>query len=241
MSILYAISVWRKDNGTADIGYGVGFIVAVSVAAAFAGLTWATSILAGMVYVWGSRLAIRIFLKNRGKQEDFRYRAWREAWGSRFLMRSFLQIYMLQGAVIFTVVLPVLLAIISPVQIQAPFFWLGVCLWVVGFVFEAVADFQLDSFIAAPLNKGRIMQSGLWRYSRHPNYFGESLMWWGMAISAAGMSAYPLVGFISPALITFLLLKVSGVPLLEKRWEGNPAWEEYKKRTSVFIPMMPKA
>jgi steroid 5-alpha reductase family enzyme len=116
----------------------------------------------------------------------------------------------------------------------------GLLLWVFGFFFEVVGDYQLDRFITAPKNKGKIMTQGLWKYSRHPNYFGESLMWWGMAVMAASLSVYPFIGFVSPVLITFLLLKVSGVSMLEKRWEGNPAWEAYKKRTSVFLPLPPK-
>lgn len=242
MCALFVVALIRRDNGTADVGYGIGFIV---LAAAVLSVSPVRSpfapVLAALVLVWGIRLATRIYLKNRGKPEDFRYKAWRDAWGGWFLPRSFLQVYMLQGFVIFIVALPVTLSLAYPAAVATP--WpvaLGAALWCIGFFFESRADAELDRFIGKPENKGRVMTEGLWKYSRHPNYFGESLMWWGIAIAAAGISAVPLVGFVSPVLITFLLLKVSGVPMLEKRWEGNPEWEAYKVRTSVFIPLPPR-
>lgn len=238
MCFLFAVSQVRGDNGTADIGYGIGFIVAAAAAYLSASPSlWGAAGLA-LTAIWGVRLAVRIYRKNRGKSEDFRYRAWRDAWGKWFVLRSFFQVYMLQGLVIYAVVLPVLLVIIYPAQ-ATPLAFLGLILWVIGFYFEAKGDSELDSFLANPENKGRIMREGLWYYTRHPNYFGESLMWWGLAVVAAGASLFPLWGFVSPILITYLLLKVSGVPMLEKRWEGNPEWEDYKSRTSVFIPMPP--
>lgn len=240
MLALFAIARVRDDNGTADIGYGIGFIVTTCAALFAHGATLYTGLLTGLVVVWGVRLATRIYLKNKGKPEDFRYRAWREAWGKMFTIRSLFQIYLLQGTVIFTVALPVLLAIVTPREQYLPLVVLGTFVWCIGFLFEVVGDAQLDRFIRNPVNKGKIMTSGLWRYSRHPNYFGESAMWWGMALAASGLTAYPLLGFISPILITYLLLKVSGVPMLEKKWEGNPEWEAYKARTSVFIPMSPR-
>jgi steroid 5-alpha reductase family enzyme len=242
MNLLFFISLLRKDNGIADIGYGIAFIVlsfSVYVVSPPAGTL--TLALLALVLVWGVRLAVRIFSKNAGKPEDFRYKAWRDAWGVWFIPRSYLQVYMLQGLVVFLVCLPITLSFAYPALVPSMgLFSAGLLLWVFGFFFEVVGDYQLDRFITAPENKGKIMTQGLWKYSRHPNYFGESLMWWGMAVMAASLSAYPFIGFVSPVLITFLLLKVSGVPMLEKRWEGNPAWEAYKKRTSVYLPLPPK-
>lgn len=240
MSLLFITSIVRRNNGIADIGYGIGVIVVIG--GAISEHPPATSALALCVLplVWGTRLALRIFRKNYGKPEDFRYKAWRDAWGAWFVLRSYFQIYMLQGLVIFLVALPILLTIVAP---RAPIVWLvgtGLALWFFGFFFEAVGDYQLDRFLKDPAGKGHIMTEGLWRYSRHPNYFGESLMWWGIAIASSGLSAYPLLGFVSPILITYLLLYVSGVPMLEKRWADNPEWEAYKARTSVFIPLPPK-
>lgn len=241
MSVLFVIGMLAKNNAIADVGYGIAFIVVI-LATLFQhpGTAFLTLGFALLPFIWGLRLALRIYLKNRGKPEDFRYRTWREEWGKTFVIRSFLQVYMLQGLVVFVVSLPVVLAIAFPGVLNTALVLTGVLVWLVGFFFEAVGDFQLDQFIRNPLNKGKIMSLGLWRYSRHPNYFGESTMWVGIAISSAGLSSLPLAGFISPALITFLLLKVSGVPLLEKHFAGNPEWEAYKARTSVFLPLPPK-
>lgn len=242
MSTLFVISLLRRDNGTADIGYGPAFVVLIaSVALASTVVYPLALLLLALVVVWASRLALRIFAKNKGKPEDFRYASWRKEWGDTFFIRSFLQVYMLQGLVIFIVALPVTLALALPSPMTLP--WLvagGVLLWCIGFFFEAVGDAQLDAFLKNPTNKGKIMQSGLWKYSRHPNYFGESLMWWGLAVAAMGLTTLPWMVVFSPLLITFLLLKVSGIPMLEKKWEGNPEWEAYKRRTSAFIPLPPK-
>lgn len=241
MAVLFAIGMATKNNAVADVGYGIAFIIVIAATLAqFPGTAPLTLMLAVLPLVWGLRLALRIYLKNRGKPEDFRYRAWREEWGKTFVVRSFLQVYMLQGLVVFTVALPVMLAIAYPSSAMPAFAVTGFLIWAVGFFFEAVGDYQLDRFIRNPENKGRIMSRGLWKYSRHPNYFGESTMWVGIAVAASGLTSLPLLGFISPALITFLLLKVSGVPLLEKHFEGNPEWEAYKARTSVFFPLPPQ-
>lgn len=242
MSGLFVVSLIIKNNGVADIGYGIAFMVVIAVTF----IQTPTSndyllILIALPFIWGLRLASRIYQKNKGKPEDFRYKAWREEWKNTFIWRSFLQIYLLQGLVVFIVASPVVLALIYPATtINASLFYLGVSLWVIGFYFEAMGDFQLDRFIKDPANKGKIMTSGLWKYSRHPNYFGESTMWFGIAIISLSLSSVPFVAIISPFLITFLLLKVSGVPMLEKHFAGNPDWEEYKKKTSVFIPLPQK-
>lgn len=242
MSSLFAVSLVLRNNGIADIGYGVAFMVVIGATALHGAAPSSLAlILAALAFVWGLRLAIRIFRKNYGKPEDFRYKAWRDAWGKSFIVRSFLQVYMLQGLVVFIVALPITLSLAFPASEPSRLlFVLGVIIWCVGFFFETIGDYQLDRFLKNPANKGSIMTTGLWKYSRHPNYFGESTMWIGIAVAASGLSTLPLLGFVSPLLITFLLLKVSGVPLLEKRFEGNPAWEAYKARTSVFVPLPPR-
>jgi steroid 5-alpha reductase family enzyme len=242
MTGLFVISLILKNNGVADIGYGVAFMVVIGTAALLVDSPSSYSLLLlALPFVWGARLAVRIFRKNYGKPEDFRYKAWRDAWGKSFFIRSFLQVYMLQGAVVFVVALPVTLAFVFPTSAPTiALFTSGILVWVLGFFFESVGDYQLDRFLNNPENKGKVMTTGLWRYSRHPNYFGESCMWFGIAIAAASLTILPWLVFISPLLITFLLLYVSGVPLLEKRFEGNPEWEAYKSKTSVFVPLPPK-
>jgi steroid 5-alpha reductase family enzyme len=242
MTALFAVAMRANNNGTADVGYGVAFIVVILATAAQRGaLTAAETLVVALPLIWGLRLAWRIGRKNLNKPEDFRYAAWRKDWGDSFVLRSFLQIYMLQGAIVFLIALPVTLMLVYPTQAALGTVTLaGATLWGIGFFFQAMGDAQLDAFVADKANRGQIMTRGLWRYSRHPNYFGESLMWWGTAIAAAPLTSVPLLGFVGPVLITFLLLKVSGVPMLEKRWAGRADWEDYKARTSVFIPLPPR-
>jgi steroid 5-alpha reductase family enzyme len=241
MSCLFCIALWRKNNGIADIGYGGGFIVVTAVAVTVtAPISLGQALFVALPFIWGVRLVSRIYLKSKNKPEDFRYKAWRDAWGSSFVVRSFFQIYMLQGLIIFIVASPIVLALVyGDTILYLPLFLGGLLLWCVGFFFESVGDYQLDQFIADPSNKGKIMMSGLWKYTRHPNYFGESMMWFAISAIAISFTTVALLGIISPLLITYLLLKVSGVPMLEKRWEGNNEWEIYKKKTSVFFPMYP--
>lgn len=238
MTLLFIVSCVLKNNGVADVGYGIGFLV-LTVSAFFmrdehSVFSYGLLIL---VSVWSLRLADRIYRKNRGKPEDFRYRAWREAWGKTFYVRSYFQVYLLQGAVIALVASPVVLSILVSVPDVGVLTVCGLLMSMMGITIEAQSDRQLDRFLGNPNRTGRIMKTGLWRYSRHPNYFGESLMWIGVGVATCTVVPYPLMSIVSPALITFLLLKVSGVPLLEKRWEGDPEWESYKRITSVFIPL----
>ncbi len=234
----------REDNSIMDIAYGAAFVL-LAWCLAFMWPDWTDRqiIILTCVTLWGVRLATRILLKNWGKPEDFRYRSWREEWQKKgmlyFFFRSLGQIYLLQGAVILIVSLPILV-IFSTTQGPIMWFnWLGLGLWVIGFVFEFMGDFQLDRFIQNKDNASKIMTTGLWKYTRHPNYFGEALMWWGLFFVVLGLPLSELV-LASPMLITFLLTQVSGIPLLEARWAGRPDWEEYKKRTSAFIPWFPK-
>lgn len=246
MCIAFVISLIRRDNGTADIAYGWGFVLVAWTTFLFGNPGAAAFVASLVATVWAARLSVRIYLRNIGKPEDFRYKEWRESWGKTFVLRSFLQVYVLQGAIIFLVALPLsLLNIYGAAAGIGLGVAIGFLLWGVGFFFEAVGDYQLARFIGNPMNKGKVMDQGLWRYTRHPNYFGESLMWWGLALVAYA-TLEPLMGlsaltvFLSPVLITFLLLKVSGVPMLEKRFAGQPLWEAYKAKTSVFLPLPPR-
>jgi len=196
-----------------------------------------------LITIWGIRLAYRIFMKNKNKPEDFRYASWRTTWMRKGLMyyyaRAYLQIFILQGLIISIVLLPFTLSL-STTSSPTYLLLIGVIIWIIGFTFEAVGDRQLDRFITSKsTHKGTIMKTGLWKYTRHPNYFGESTMWFGIALIALSTGASYLV-LLSPFLITFLLLKVSGIPMLEKKWDGVPEWEVYKAKTSAFIPLPQK-
>jgi steroid 5-alpha reductase family enzyme len=239
MSAVFFLAWSRKNNGVVDIAWGPGFILVSAVVFLAFGHGRARQWLAlALVLAWGGRLARHIFRRNRGRGEDFRYAAWRRQWGKYFLIRSFLQIFMLQGVLLLLVAAPLLLIF---GQEQPPLNWLdglGALAWMAGFLFETVGDRQLAVFIGDPAHRGQLMTRGLWRYTRHPNYFGEAALWWGMGVIALS-APRGWLGLTGPLVITILLLFVSGVPLLEKKYAGRPDWEEYKKRTPVFFPWFP--
>ena len=155
-------------------------------------------LLAGMVTVWGLRLAVHIGTRNHGRGEDPRYRAWRERWGRWFVPRSFLQVYVLQGTIVLVISAPVLLAVWQPGGPLGPLDAAGVLVWAVGLVFEAVGDAQLLRFVRDPSRRGLVLDTGLWRYTRHPNYFGEALLWWG-AVAGRALDAARRLGAREPA------------------------------------------
>ena len=251
MCFVYVLALFQKNMGIADIAYGWGFVL-IALFTIIVGDFGIAGLLATVLsIIWATRLSVRIYLRNKDKPEDYRYASMREKWMKKgtgnFALNSFFQVFMLQGLIIFIVALPVSLLNVYGAGASLGIIGIvGLVVWLKGFFFEAVGDYQLAKFMKDPANKGKIMDRGLWHYTRHPNYYGESLMWWGLAIIAfsALLSAhgvpFALLPFIGPILIIFLLLKVSGVPLLEKRFQGNPAWEEYKKKTSVFVPWFPK-
>ncbi|TFH29343.1 MAG: DUF1295 domain-containing protein, partial [Promethearchaeota archaeon] len=184
-----------------------------------------------------------IYHRNKKKgEEDYRYQDMRKRWAPRENLNAFFKIFIFQGIVIYIVNLSASFTIIQSEQSQFTVVsGFGLAIWMIGFYFEVVGDKQLKIFISNFENKGKIIQTGLWKYTRHPNYFGEATMWWGLFIFSLPIS-FPLSLFtiISPIWITFFLLRVSGVPLLEKRYEGNPEYELYKKRTSKFFPLPQK-
>ena len=192
-----------------------------------------------LVTIWGLRLFIHIIQRNLGKEEDFRYKKWREEWGRWLIPRAFLQVYMLQGLFMGIISLPVILIRYENGPWDLLILVIGLGIWILGFIFESVGDKQLKTFIGDPSNRGKIMDRGLWKYTRHPNYFGEATMWWGIFL--IGMSAgISILSIISPLTITTLLLFVSGVPMLEKSMKDKPGYQEYAERTSIFIPLPPK-
>ena len=196
-----------------------------------------------MLYVlWGVRLTYRIGRRNfRKSEEDPRYKAWRDSW-KYFYLRSYFQVYMLQGLLMIVVGSPLLIVGMTGagMMAQSILVYLGLGVWVLGYFFEVVGDYQLDRFIGKKKRgeiEKNIMDEGLWRYTRHPNYFGEVTMWWGIWLMVATL---PLgfIALISPLMITFLILKVSGIPMLEEQFAGDSEWEAYKVKTSAFIPWL---
>ena len=233
------ISLLRKRNDVADVAWGLGFVLLAWTSSLLSGRSGTRGLLVGiLVSVWGLRLAWHIHARNRGKAEDYRYLAWRREWGRWFYVRSYVQVYLLQGALLFLISLPVLIINRSASGTFSFLDVLGVSVWLFGFLFESVGDAELARFAKDPLNKGKLLQSGLWRYTRHPNYFGEVTQWWGIWLVALGVPGGWLA-MIGPLTITLLILKVSGIPMLERKMAENPDFAEYKRRTSVFLPWFP--
>ncbi|MBE0499896.1 MAG: DUF1295 domain-containing protein [Desulfuromonadales bacterium] len=241
MTLLFGLALRVKDNSIVDVGYGLAFVLVGWSSYFYQGNSHSRQLLLlALITIWGVRLAGHIFMRKQGETgEDFRYRQWRKEWGKTFVWRSFLQIFMLQGAVVFMVSLPILLVTHQPGGDLGVFDLLGVSIWLIGFVFEALSDWQLLRFKRNPDNRGKLMQTGLWRTTRHPNYFGEATLWWGIFLIACSA---PLgwLAVISPLLINLLLLKVSGIPMLEAKYAGNPQFESYKSQTNAFFPWFPK-
>jgi steroid 5-alpha reductase family enzyme len=244
MTIWFVLALIRKDNSIADIAWGLGFVLVAVVTFLRRGSLFLPLLVTLLVTVWGLRLAVHILIRNRKRGEDPRYAEWRRKWGGTFLWRSYLQVFLLQGFF--------LLVISSPVILVNTHLWdrppggagrgvwpAGFLLWCAGFFFEAVGDAQLARFKRDPGNRGKIMDKGLWRYSRHPNYFGESLMWWGIFLVAVEVP-FGWTTVVSPVLITFLLVRVSGIPMLEKKYAGNPEFQAYARKTNSFVPWFPR-
>ncbi|MGV8079723.1 MAG: DUF1295 domain-containing protein [Syntrophales bacterium] len=240
MTALFFVALKRHDNSIADVAWGMGFVLVSWTTLLFFGEFTNRQLIANvLVLIWGVRLSIRIYLRNRGKGEDVRYRRWREEWGRSFIVRSYFQVFMLQGFLMLLNLSPVLFINAGDAAALTILDGFGMLVWLVGFCFEAVSDWQLDRFMRDPGNRGIIMDRGLWRYSRHPNYFGEVVMWWGIYMLALS-APWGWVSIFGPATITLLIVFVSGIPMTEKLMENNPSFAEYRRRTSVFIPWFPK-
>lgn len=236
MTAIFFLALYKKNNSLVDIAWGIGFILIAFYTLIHDDHFFSRQLLVtAMVFLWGIRLSTHIFLRNKNKDEDPRYARWRREWVNNFILRSFFQIFMLQGFVMFIVVLPII-RINSSINPNLNFLdLLGFCIWLIGFLFESIGDFQLSKFIRNPANHGKIMKQGLWRYTRHPNYFGEITLWWAIYCLALAVP-YGWITIISPITITFLLLYVSGIPMLEKQFEDNQEFQRYKRETSALFP-----
>jgi steroid 5-alpha reductase family enzyme len=239
--LIFIIGQIIKDNSIVDIGWGSGFVLSAIFTFFRAEQVGIKGILiTSFITIWGLRLTYHLAKRNLGKPEDYRYVQMRARWGRRHvLIKAFFNVYFLQFIIQAIVTLPVIYGNSSLEQEFLWFNWFGVLLWGIGFFFEAVGDYQLKVFKKNPQNRGELMKQGLWSFTRHPNYFGDSGMWFGiffMAISE--MSGLWII--VSPLLMTFFLVFVSGVRLLEKKYEGREDFERYKKETNAFIPWFPK-
>ena len=241
MVATWLISLAIRNASIVDIVWGLGFAVTSWVLAlTIDGDSTRQTLLALMVGIWGVRLGAYLAKRNLGHGEDWRYKAMRKKKGASFGIISLVTVFGLQGVLMWIVSLPVMFGNSDSSPGIGPIAVIGIMVWAVGFAFEAIGDLQLARFKRDPSNAGKVMQTGLWSLTRHPNYFGNALLWWGIGIVGAETGS-GVIGFIGPVVMTFFLLKVSGVPMLErslsKRREG---YAEYAARTSVFIPRLPK-
>jgi steroid 5-alpha reductase family enzyme len=239
MILLWLLSLRLRDSSIVDIFWGAGFTLVVWVTrSSHPGAEPRATLVAALTTLWGLRLAGYLAWRNLGKGEDKRYTTMRNRHGARWPLRSLLQVFALQGALMWLISLPVQAA--ERAEGAGALGWLdalGAALVLAGVFFEGVGDAQLARFKGDPANAGQVMDRGLWRYTRHPNYFGDFLVWWGLYGFAVASGNAWTVG--SPALMSFLLLRVSGVTLLEKSLRKRPGYEDYVRRTSAFFPRPP--
>lgn len=236
MSGWYFVSLLVKRIDVVDIAWGTGFILIAFLTAYMRG---GVSIQGGLItlltFFWGLRISRHLLKRVTTRSEDFRYVAMKKGFGKLFYLASLFEVFLFQGVIMVLVALPIILTNTSLENRITPWLAFGVGLWILGFFFETVADFEKDQFVSNPKNKGKILKTGLWELSRHPNYFGEICMWWGIYFIALPTIYWPIL-LISPLLITFLITRVSGVPLVEGKYKGNKEYQAYKRKTNMLIP-----
>ena len=239
VTVLFLVAYVKEDNSIVDVAWGPGIILVALLAYLWYGSADITqAVLLGLVFLWGMRLAVSVAVKNRGRGEDRRYQAWREQWGKMATSRSYGQVFLFQGILMLVIALPIVLTMMSVPVAFGTVPAIGLAVWTVGLLFEMVGDSQLHRFKRNPHNHGKLLTGGLWRYSRHPNYFGEALLWWGIFLIT-----YPTIGWwglVASVTVTLLVRFVSGVPMAEKHYAGRADFADYRRRTSAFIPWFPR-
>jgi len=242
MTLLWIVSIFIKDVSIVDLFWGAGFVITNLYYFLATGEPNTIKILfLILVSVWGLRLSIYLAYRNIGKGEDFRYQEFRRKYGeNRYWWVSFFQTFLLQGVLMWIISLPLLgLNINSDSEIIMSLIYIGIVIWAIGFVFEAGGDWQLSKFKKNKSNKGKVLSTGFWRYTRHPNYFGDSAVWWGYGLMSIAAGGYWYS--IGSVVMTLLIIMISGVALLEKTLKSDkPEYADYIRRTSSFIPWFPK-
>lgn len=239
--VWFVISVVKDKYALVDIAWGGGFVLVAWVGfLSTLHATWQQLVILSLVSIWGLRLLWHLGRRNWNKPEDYRYIKLRKRWGTKFVyLKAFLNVFFLQGVLLFIIALPISHSFaVRNVNFSWWQFW-GILVWIIGFVFEVIGDWQLEKFKKNPMNKGKLLTSGLWSTTRHPNYFGEATCWWGIFLVSLGQwGDFWLV--LSPLVITLLLLFVSGVPLLEKKYREREDFQVYARKTSKFFPFVGK-
>ena len=243
--LVYMVAIWvvslrMRDTSVVDVAWGPGFVLATAVVFLLAPgeSTIRALLVLALVSTWGARLAFHIGSRKKGKGEDPRYARWRREHGDAWPLRSLFTVFLLQGVLLWIISLPLQWVAYHGGPAFGWLDWIALAVWSAGYLIEAAADAQLAAHLRS--GRGGLMTSGLWAWSRHPNYFGEAVLWWGFWGFALSVEGGAWLVF-SPILITVLVRYVSGVPLLEERFEGREGWEAYRERTSIFVPMPPKS
>lgn len=239
-TLLFIIGTKLKNNGVVDSGWGSGFVLIINFV--FFTLNYYSLkniLITILITIWGIRLTWHITRRNYRKPEDYRYQEFRNNWPKKFQKtRFYLQIYLVQALLQYLIIFAAIYGVLQKSSVTY-FNYLGIILWFIGFYFEAYGDYQLKKFKAISSNKGKLMTKGLWSITRHPNYFGDALMWWGIyCLSFVDQTS--LYTIFSPMLMTYLIVFVSGVKLLEKKYENRLDYQKYKQQTSSFIPWFKK-
>ncbi len=239
--LFFLVAQKKKNNGLVDIAWGLGFVIAAIYSYFAAGFqTERATLITILTILWGVRLGYYLLMRNWNKPEDYRYVNMRKRWGTKYVYpKIFFNVYMLQLVLLFIIAQPILLTNVSSSTGLGVLDYIGLAIWIIGYIFEVIGDNQLKNFKKNPENKGKLIKGGLWKYTRHPNYFGEATMWWGIFFIALS-TPNGWTTIYSPIAITLLLLFVSGVPLLEKKYKNHPEFADYSSQTSRFVPMPPK-
>ncbi len=244
-TVFFIIAQIKKNNSIVDIGWGLGFAL-LSVYSIVYGLVVNGVLTLPQLFVslamilWGLRLFLYISVRNFKKPEDYRYVEMRKKWGNNHPgLQAYFKVFMIQGLFMLIISATLIFVYMSPSNGNLIFLLIGAFVFLFGLGFESIGDIQLRRFLKTRTEPGKIMTSGLWKYTRHPNYFGETVVWWGIFIMVVFMPWF-VIALLSPVLITLLLLFVSGIPLLEKKAMKKPGYLEYAAKTSVFFPLPPR-
>lgn len=241
MTVLFGIAQWLKNNAIVDIGWPFGFvIIAISSLILTQNVSFTAFVTTSLIALWGARLGVYLWMRAYGKPEDFRYANFRKQWGKNVVVIAFFRVFMLQGTVMLIVAYPIIVSAANSTEDHHLLFTIiGTLVWIVGYFFQVIGDAQLARFKKNRKSKEDVLRTGLWAYTRHPNYFGEACMWWGLAIIVLPVK----LGFIAlftAFIMNVFLLKISGVPFLDRRYAQNSDYQQYKQTTNRFIPWIPK-
>ncbi len=236
VSLFYLIATFIRNWSIIDIAWGPGFVLIAFLTLYHSqNINTASLIITGLTSLWAIRLALHIGIRNIGKEEDFRYANWRKKWQPYPEIQGFFRVFILQGTIMFTVSLPIIISIYkSSSSFNILYALPGILIFFIGFIIEAIADMQLAKFKKDESNKGKLIRGGLWSISRHPNYLGEIILWWGLGLFAL-LFEYGILGLLGPLCI-HLIIRYISIPVLEEKWEKRNDWDHIKKEIPVLFP-----